>query len=239
MTELFPILPVVDAALRSAAERSGPSLACRPGCAQCCVGAFAITQFDAEVLRSGLAHAPSAVAERILQRAHLSRERLRSTFPGDPDRGLLFTQLEHEQAFVEFANDEPCPLLDPATQTCDLYGARPIACRTFGPPVRDVDGHLTVCELCFVNASSEKVARCEMDQSWRGQEETLIAASEERSGRHGATMIAFALAGEPQGKLDPDLSERAGGCSPDLVRQPVPGSRFSLQRTARGISARK
>ena len=127
MSEPFPILPQVDAALRSAAERSGASLACRPGCAQCCVGAFAITQLDAEVLRSGLAHAPSAVAERILHRARLSRERLCSTFPGDPDRGLLFTLPEHHQAFEQFANDEPCPLLDPATQTCDLYHDRLVA----------------------------------------------------------------------------------------------------------------
>lgn len=201
MADLFPILPLVDAALRSAVERGGTSLACRPGCAQCCVGAFAITQFDAEVLRSGLAHAPSAMAERILHRARLSRERLHSTFPGDPNRGLLFTQPKHEQAFEEFANDEPCPLLDPATQTCDLYDARPIACRTFGPPVKDEDGHLTVCELCFVDAPAEEVARCEMDQGWRTQEDLLIAASEERSGLHGPTLVAFALISDTQDEV--------------------------------------
>ncbi len=199
MPNLFPILPLVDSALRSAAERSGTSLACRPGCSQCCVGAFAITQLDAELLRSGLAHAPATLAERIQHRARLSWARLRSTFPGDPLRGLLFTQPEHKDAFEEFANDEPCPLLDPATQTCDLYHARPVACRTFGPPVKDEQGHLTVCELCFVDASAEEVARCEMDQSWRTQEELLISASEQRSGLHGLTLVAYALAPDPPG----------------------------------------
>ena len=30
---------------------------------------------------------------------------------------MLFTQPHHEDAFVDFANDEPCPVLDPDTGT--------------------------------------------------------------------------------------------------------------------------
>jgi Fe-S-cluster containining protein len=190
MAELFPIL---DAALASTTERSGGWLACRPGCHQCCVGVFAISQLDAEMLREALAMAEADVPDRIRGRAAASRARLSAEFPGDPSSGLLFTAPQHEEAFEEFANDEPCPVLDPATGTCDLYAARPVQCRTFGPPVRDEDDHLTVCELCFVDAPAEEVARCEMDQSWRPLEDELIAAAEQRSGLHGPTLIAFAL----------------------------------------------
>lgn len=191
MTDLFPIL---DAALASTTERSGAWLACRPGCHQCCVGVFAISQLDAEQLREGLSAAAPAVAERIRTRATASHFRLLANFPGDSNTGLLFTQPQYEEAFADFANDERCPVLDPVTGTCDLYAFRPVQCRTFGPPVRDEDDHLTVCELCFIDAPTGEVARCEMDQDWRSQEQTLIEEAEQRSGLVGPTLVAFALA---------------------------------------------
>lgn len=191
VNELFPI---IDAALSSAAERSGAHLACRPGCHQCCVGVFAISPLDAAILREALAAAPPDVADRIRTRALASRQRLLAEgFPGDETTGILFTEPHHEEAFEEYANDEPCPVLDPATGTCDLYAARPVQCRTFGPPIRDEDGHLTVCELCFTDASPEEVARCEMDQSWRPLEDELIARAESDPTNAGPTLIAFAL----------------------------------------------
>jgi len=45
------LIQIVDAALAEAARRSGPWLLCRPGCAQCCLGEFPITQLDAARLR--------------------------------------------------------------------------------------------------------------------------------------------------------------------------------------------
>jgi Fe-S-cluster containining protein len=191
VNELFPI---IDAALASAAIRSGTHLACRAGCHQCCIGVFAITPLDAAALREGLADAAPDVAERIHTRALASRERLLAAgFPGDPTTGILFTEPQHEEAFEDFANDEPCPVLDPATGTCDLYASRPVQCRTFGPPIRDQNDHLTVCELCFTHASAEDVARCEMDQSWRPLEDTLITQAESEKANAGPTLIAFAL----------------------------------------------
>jgi Fe-S-cluster containining protein len=197
MTDLFPIL---DAALASTTERSGNWLACRPGCHQCCVGVFAISQLDAEQLREGLALADPAVSQRIRARVAASQARLVADFPGDPTTGLLFTEPQHEEAFADFANDEPCPVLDPETGTCDLYAFRPVQCRTFGPPVRDVDDQLTVCELCFVDAPAEEIERCEMNQDWRSQEETLIEDAEKRSGLFGPTLVAFAFDAQTFGR---------------------------------------
>lgn len=186
-----PLFPLIDAALASAADRSGAWLACRPGCHQCCVGVFPVSPLDAAELREGLALADADVRGRVLARAKASRERLVALgFPGDAATGELFTEPEHEEVFEDYANDEVCPALDPATATCDLYGHRPVQCRTFGPPVRDEDGALTVCELCFIDAPEEEVERCEMDQSWRGLEQELIEAidAEDRP-----TLVAFAL----------------------------------------------
>ena len=192
MAELFPIL---DASLASTTARSGDWLACRPGCHFCCVGVFPISPLDSEGLRDAVAAADPTLADRIRSRASASRKRLTPDFPGNPLTGELFTEPHHEKAFENFANDEPCPVLDPATGTCDLYAARPVQCRTFGPPMRDEDDHLTVCELCFIDAPPEEVARCEMDQSWRPLEETLIEEAQRRNPNYpkGPTLIAFAL----------------------------------------------
>jgi Fe-S-cluster containining protein len=65
------------------------------------------------------------------------------------------------RTFSDFANDEPCPALDPVTGNCELYESRPMTCRVFGPPVRSEDG-LGVCELCFHGATNEEIAACEM-----------------------------------------------------------------------------
>ncbi|MBB5061692.1 YkgJ family cysteine cluster protein [Granulicella mallensis] len=191
ITELFPIL---DAALADTTIRSGEWLACKPGCHQCCIGVFPISQLDAETLRTGLAAADPAVAHRIGIRVEAARSRLSRDFPGDPATGLLFTEPHHEEAFDDFANEEPCPVLDPVTGTCDLYAFRPVQCRTFGPPVRNEDDGLGVCELCFIDAPASEVARCEMDQSWRPLEEKLSSEAEQRTGLQGPTIIAFALA---------------------------------------------
>ncbi len=69
------------------------------------------------------------------------------------------------QRAAEFrdGDDEPCPVLDPATKTCELYEARPLTCRLFGPPVRGAEGVLGVCELCFDGASEAEIASCEAE----------------------------------------------------------------------------
>src|ERR1700722_10283035 len=85
-------IQIVDSALADATRRSGHWLACRPGCTQCCVGAFAINQLDAVRLRRGLADLDKLDpkrAARIRQRARESVARLAPDFPGDPTSGIL------------------------------------------------------------------------------------------------------------------------------------------------------
>lgn len=197
------LVQIIDAALADATRRSGEWLACRPGCTQCCIGAFAINQLDAARLQQGLTdlqRSEPARAAAVLHRAMDAVERLSADYPGDVGTGILAEGDEAAERFDEFANDEPCPALDPATGLCDLYAARPMTCRVFGPPVRsatsdsDDEGGLGVCELCFIGASDEIIAACEMEVDPDGLEATLLAEQEQQSGVRGNTIVAFALA---------------------------------------------
>ena len=189
------LIQIVDAALADAARRSGEWLVCRPGCTQCCVGVFAINQLDAVRLRHGLAEleqTDAARAGRIRARARDSIQRLSAEFPGNANTGLLDEGPEAEERFAEFANDEVCPVLDRETGLCDLYDARPMTCRTFGPPVR-TDGGLGVCELCFHGASDEQIAACEMVVDSDDVESKLLGQLEKTKGARGRTMVAFCV----------------------------------------------
>lgn len=192
------LIQIVDASLNDATRRSGEWLACRPGCTQCCIGAFAINQLDAVRLESGLRTLQSQDPDRaaaVLRRARESVSRLSATFPGDPETGILGESEEATQGFAEFANDEPCPALNPQTGLCELYDARPLTCRVFGPPVRSEDG-LGVCELCFHGATDDQIAACEMIPDPENLEDRLLAKLELQSGRKGNTIVAFCLANQ-------------------------------------------
>ena len=109
-------------------------------------------------------------------------------FPGNPNTGVLFKTPEAEEQFSSFADDEPCPALDPQTGACDLYAARPITCRTFGPPVRFGSESVGVCELCYEGASDAEIAACEVEIEPTDLEARLL---EELPGK---TIVAFCLA---------------------------------------------
>jgi Fe-S-cluster containining protein len=189
------LVQILDAALADTARRSGDWLVCKPGCTQCCVGVFAIHQLDAARLQQGmreLAVSDPKRATAVQERARRSVERLSPDFPGNPATGLLDSSEEAEERFEEFANDEPCAALDPDTGLCDLYLARPVTCRVFGPPVSSQQG-LGVCELCYHGASEEEIAACEMPVDPDGLEAKLLQEFEQASGSHGRTLVAFAL----------------------------------------------
>jgi len=168
------LIRIVDAALAEAARKSGPWLVCRPGCTECCLGPFPITQLDARRLREGLAE----LELRDRERAARVRQRARQAVAGAA------------------TDDDPCPALDPSTGTCDLYAARPITCRIFGPPVRCGSGAVGVCELCFQGASDEEIAACAVEVD-PGLESQLSNELEESTGVRGETSVALALVAAP------------------------------------------
>ncbi len=134
-------------------------------------------------------------AQRVKQRARASVARLSPDFPGDPGTGILGEDENAVERFTDFADEEPCPALDPATGTCDLYSSRPMTCRTFGPPVRSgPEGGLGVCELCYQGATDEEIAACEMIPDPDELEPDLIREVEEKTGKKGNTIVAWCLA---------------------------------------------
>jgi Fe-S-cluster containining protein len=192
------LVQIVDAALAEAACKSGEWLVCRKGCTQCCHGPFPISQLDVARLRRGMNDLEKSAPRRAAQvreRARQSWARLSPNFPGNSKTGTLAEDQSAEDQFAEYADDEPCPALDPETGACDLYSARPMTCRTFGPPVRSgTEGALGVCELCYHGASDQQIADCEMVPDPDNVEEKLIRQVERQSGVRGDTIVAFCLA---------------------------------------------
>jgi len=190
------LIQIVDSALAEAARKSGDLLVCRKGCTQCCVGVFAIHQLDAARLQRGLAALEAtdpARAAEVHGRARDAWGRLAPDFPGDPATGILDESDEGQKSFEAFANDEPCPALNPADGTCDLYESRPMTCRVFGPPIRSEDG-LGACELCYQGVPDEEVAAYEMIPDPHDLESRLLERFERNTKRHRNTIIAFCLA---------------------------------------------
>jgi Fe-S-cluster containining protein len=184
------LVQIVDRAMAEAARKSGDWLACRPGCFECCLGPFAITQIDAIRLREGLAALDSTDPERaarVRERAHAAMERIRREFPENPVETLFAADSAVEE-------DQPCPALDPQTHTCDLYDARPITCRTFGPAVRFGGDSVGVCELCYRGATDEQIASCEVEVDTEKLEAALLNELAQSRGLQGETIVAFALA---------------------------------------------
>lgn len=186
------LVQIMDAALAEAARRAGPWLVCRPGCTQCCFGAFSIGQLDAVRLRTGmdiLRESEPALAADLERRAAAWISAQVAEFPGDAQTGLLGDSDAERERFEEFANDAACPALNTATGLCDVYAWRPMTCRVFGPPVGMGDGDaLGHCELCFTGASEAQVAACEMPLP-----HDLEAKLLDEIPAKGETLVAFAL----------------------------------------------
>jgi Fe-S-cluster containining protein len=160
------LVQIMDTAFDQAANNAGKLLVCKPGCSQCCHGAFVLNPLDTLRLRAGMDTIRASnpvLAARIEKRARAWVDEHGAQFPGDVETGVLGDSKVDEERFENFDNEAACPALDPDTGTCDIYAWRPMTCRVFGPPVRMGEGEeLGHCELCFIGAAKEKVVACEM-----------------------------------------------------------------------------
>jgi Fe-S-cluster containining protein len=161
------LIQILDAAAAEAARLGGAWIVCRPGCMQCCLGPFEITQLDAMRLREGLRR----LAASDLARANAVRARALGHRGGD---------------------DEPCPALDPSSGMCDLYDARPVTCRVFGLAVRGESGAIGACELNYAGLTDEQIAERAVEVDKEGLELRLLAELE-AEGLTGVTDVAAAL----------------------------------------------
>lgn len=126
------LLPALDAAVSRSWSLAGAHLQCRAGCSACCEATFAISAQDVWRLRTGLEAAPPELARAIRERAAAVRREQGAEFPGNATTGELTDNAEWQEWFFERQRGRPCPVLNPESGSCDLYAARPAACRTYG-----------------------------------------------------------------------------------------------------------
>jgi Fe-S-cluster containining protein len=191
------LLTELDDGFRKAAAQAGTWMACGPGCSECCHGPFPITRLDVWRLRLGwvdLRGRERGHAEAIRRRASEAVAALKDGFPGQFETGRLTHDEPALDRFFERHASMPCPALDPASRRCDLYAARPVACRTYGPPISFGGEASLPCRLCFQGAAAEIVRRCTLAPDPRGLEQTILARLGVAAGEEWETLIAFALA---------------------------------------------
>jgi Fe-S-cluster containining protein len=189
-------LRALDAAVAEGEARCGGRLDYGRACPACCLGPFPINRLDALRLQRGLAELAArepARADAIVAAAQDAVRSLAADFPGDGSRGRLVDEVSGRDAFFARFHRRPCPALDLQSGRCQLYAARPLTCRTFGPPVH-LGGHdLEACEPCFQGGADAEAA-CRVPLDADGREDALLDRLEEEEGDQGETIIAYALA---------------------------------------------
>ncbi len=193
------LLEAFDRVIGDGERRAAAHLACRIGCTACCIGPFDITALDAARLRRGLEDMrlrdPEG-ARAVAARASAQWKVLGDSFPGARANGILDPDDGRREAFFARFADVPCPVLDPATGACLLYGARPLSCRSFGLPVRSGFEVLPPCTLNFTLATPREVADATVEPD-RGDLEGALLAEAARYGVPAAdTIVCAALSDE-------------------------------------------
>jgi len=194
------LLRVIDDGFARAAAVAGPWLVCAPGCDDCCHGPFPVTVLDADRLRRGLAElerSDPARTRAIGERAREAVRQLSDGFPGEIETGRLRPEPEALDRFFERHARLACPALDPASGRCELYDWRPVACRTYGPPLRFAGIDAAHCPLCFRGAGEQEIERCRTEPDAGGLEQAMLATTGVPPGEEWETLIAFALARSP------------------------------------------
>lgn len=165
------------------------------GCPRCCYGPFPINTLDARRLRRGLAALAEEEPERAAAIVRRARDQVAGFGDGFPGPGgWLAGDDDAVEFFCARHAAEACPVLSAAGR-CELYDSRPIACRTFGPPVRIGGQDRPACDWCF-SGPPEEADRPVATVDAEGREDALLTRIEAQ-GPTGDTVIAFALAGEP------------------------------------------
>ena len=157
------LVQIIDASLADAARRAGASspaaLAVRSAATAPSPSMRLTLRASAPACPHFATASPALAADDRAPRPRLARRASARIFPAIPQTGALGTSAADQARFEDFANDAPCPALDPATGRCDVYAWRPMTCRVFGPPVRAAgeDGAegLGHCELCFIGATQQ------------------------------------------------------------------------------------
>ena len=190
------LLDELDDGFATVRHRAGANLACAEGCSDCCIGPFPVTRLDVQRLRRAMLDADETVAQLTRSDARRALDTMREGFPGDIDSGRLNDDKAALDAFFEKHADLVCPVLDTKTGSCRLYAARPISCRTYGPPIAFERQPAPHCTLCFREASSAEIETCRWSPDPADREQALLRELGVPAGEDWAMLIAHAVTTE-------------------------------------------
>ncbi len=122
---------IMDETQAAAFSRSTLKLACSNQCAQCCHLLVALSGTEAEAIREYLLSRPmlfSRLRERIQQTI--------SAWHSYTDNHPNPAEVSQGVGIAADWIGKPCMFLDRERQECEIYHIRPLACRSYGSPVR-------------------------------------------------------------------------------------------------------
>jgi Fe-S-cluster containining protein len=175
-------------------------LSCRSGCFGCCIGLFAISVGEALALRAAVADLAEETRTGVLARAVRAVERSAASFPGDAAAGILDPDRDPtaEDSWLAAVRGIPCPALELPGGRCEVYGARPTTCRTYGLALAG-DGEilLPACELNLPSAPPARTLEAALDAGRLTRVDQALAeiAASEGLPAGAETTVAHALTG--------------------------------------------
>ncbi len=153
------ILERADDFFRQVARSQPQHLQCGRGCSLCCYGLFAIASADMPLLAEGLAQLHPMRRRMIVRRAA-------DIVSSSNHPTMRDCSASEKEAFFDRTASTPCPNLNEAGE-CMVYEHRPLACRTFGLPLRDGQRYIgDVCQLNFAEASEAERHAAAWDLQW-------------------------------------------------------------------------
>jgi len=153
------ILVRADAHFARVRESQPSNLECRLGCTGCCHGLVEISLADVTILVEGLETIePALRADLVARSTQIVAETAHPV--------LRESDSKEKAAFFRRAGEVPCPALGPRGE-CRIYAFRPLACRTFGLPLREGPSYRgEECELNFTGAPQEEKEAAAWDLEW-------------------------------------------------------------------------
>ncbi len=129
-TRLEDLYKSIDKATAQIASTHKAAIKCHKGCADCCHAAFDVSLIEAYYLLQAFRQLPRKVRRQALKEAEKAQKQWEE---------MLNHQSDISRTRIR------CPLLD-KDDTCTVYSARPVNCRTYGVPT-EIQGKGHVCIL--------------------------------------------------------------------------------------------
>ncbi len=129
-TRLEALYSTIDETTRHIAATHGSEIKCSKGCADCCHASFDVSLIEGHYILKAFRDLPRNIRRPALKNAEKAMRQWKK---------MIDDKLDVSRVRIR------CPLLG-QDNTCIIYDARPVNCRTYGVPT-EIHGHGHVCRL--------------------------------------------------------------------------------------------